>query len=205
MRMFFREGKPVVWTITLAVIIVLLAAAYFVLRVYNFAGTDPVMGYLTSALLPQIVNTSIVILVIGGFGGSAISKYLQARKEKIEREMLEANEAKLAAEKKFEQAQARLDNFDKEEREMQASYEKIAQDEREYIIAEARKQASNFERDARTAQETQRRQQQRSFELELMHDVLLEAEQNLSQKLAKDVALRNKLIDQSIAALDLRA
>lgn len=205
MSIFKRDGKVVAWTTALAIIIVALVVLYVVLKLKEVGAHDPVESYLVATLLPQIINTSIVVLLIGGFGAPAISVFLQNRKQRIEQEMLDANAAKQQAEQQLATVQDKMDNFEQTEQEMQKSYQKMSAQEREQILADAKKQASIFERDARVAQHTQARQKQRAFELELMQNVLNSAHSEIQAKLAGDSSLRSALIDQSIAKLDVRA
>jgi len=104
-----------------------------------------------AALLWQALNLAILLAVLLYFARKPVVEYLEQRRTGIQ-ESLESSARLLAdAEVKLAEWQARGERLDAELAELRATSRRIAEEEREQILAQARSTAERIRRDATSA------------------------------------------------------
>ena len=104
-----------------------------------------------AALLWQALNLAILLAVLLYFARKPVVEYLEQRRTGIQ-ESLESSARLLAdAEVKLAEWQARSERLDAELAELRATSRRIAEEEREQILAQARSTAERIRRDATSA------------------------------------------------------
>ena len=166
---------------------------------------EEVSDYLLFTWLPTVGNVLIVAFLIIWFGGPIITGMLKERKETIEKSIDEAAHVKLEAEHQYQEAETNLDNLDSELREMRASYARSIEEEKARIVEETARQEKRIESDAEVVFELQTAVATRAFEREVMSSALDRARDEIVKKLSSDASLRDRLIDQGIATLNVKA
>lgn len=186
------------------VIIVSIFVTYYV-WVGSCAEGDPVTGrdYWIKSFLPQLGNSAIVFVVLWYVGWPAIQKWVLARKTSIEHDIDESGKMKLQAEVLEGEARRKLADFAMEKAQIDESYRMSAQGECARIREGARHEVARIEKDARAAFELEDVVARRSFEDEVMRAAIEKARGEIVARLARDEALRNKLIDENIASIEL--
>lgn len=110
-------------------------------------------------LMWRVVNFAILLgIVVWALKKAAAGRALAGRSESIEKALAEAEEARLAAERKFSEYTEKLARADQEIEEIQAAIRREGEAEKERIIADARAQAARIHEQAKIAadQEVQR-------------------------------------------------
>ncbi len=207
--MFVRNEKQYVWPY----IVLSLSVLSFVPWILNKVGLSPMLtfvreevsDYLLFTWLPTVGNVMIVAFLIIWFGGPIISGMLKERKETIEKSIDEAAHVKLEAEHQYQEAETNLDNLDGELRDMRASYARSIEEEKARIVEETSRQEKRIESDAEVVFELQTAVATRAFEREVMSNALDRARDEIVKKLSSDASLRDRLIDQGIATLNVKA
>lgn len=207
--MFVRNDKQYVWPYIVLVLSILCFIPWIMNKI-NFSPAltmvrEEVSDYLLFVWLPTVGNILIVAFLIIWFGGPMISGMLKERKETIEKSIDEAAHVKLEAEHQYQEAETNLENLDGELREMRASYARSIEAEKARILEETARQEKRIESDAEVVFELQTNVATRAFEREVMSSALDRARDEIVQKLASDASLRDRLIDQGIAGLNVRA
>lgn len=207
--MFVRNDKQYVWPYIVLVLSILCFIPWIMNKI-NFSPVltmvrEEVSNYLLFVWLPTVGNILIVAFLIIWFGGPMISGMLKERKETIEKSIDEAAHVKLEAEHQYQEAETNLENLDGELREMRASYARSIEAEKARILEETARQEKRIESDAEVVFELQTNVATRAFEREVMSSALDRARDEIVQKLASDASLRDRLIDQGIAGLNVRA
>ncbi len=208
--MFNRNGKQYIWPYILLVIIVMCFVPWILdpclsetSDIVQNMHASHVTEYFMLTWLPTLGNVLIVALLLGWFGGPMIADMLKDRKQTIEHDIDEAARAKSIAEVEYADAESKLSKLDNEVKEMKASYKQALADERQNIAQETIKQQERLKNDADVIFELQSGVATRTFEREIMSQALDKARDQIVERLANDPSLRDKLIDQGIASLNL--
>ena len=158
-------------------------------------------SYFLKTFAPQLGNTLIVFTLLWWFGAPAVSKYLEARKSRIERDIEECGRIKAQASERAEKAEQMLSELGDEKRKMRQSYETATAQECKRIEEDAVSQGERLKRDAETSFELQTAR--RRFEREVVDASIERARKEIEARLAQDASLRDKLIERSIASFEL--
>lgn len=94
---------------------------------------------------------ALVVIAVWGIKKADVKGSLAARRSGIERTLLEAEEARVAAEKKFQEYSVRLDQANKEIEEISINMKREGELEKERIIAEAKVAADRIKAQAESA------------------------------------------------------
>ena len=207
--MFVRNEKQYLWPY----FVLILSVLSFIPWLMNKVGYSPMLtfvreevsDYLLFTWLPTVGNVLIVAFLIIWFGGPIITGMLKERKETIEKSIDEEAHVKLEAEHQYQEAETNLDNLDSELREMRASYARSIEEEKARIVEETARQEKRIESDAEVVFELQTAVATRAFEREVMSSALDRARDEIVKKLSSDASLRDRLIDQGIATLNVKA
>ena len=190
----------------IAVVCVVLSFCCFIAH-YVMVGGVEAMGagqrYFVETFLPQLGNSGLVFTLLWYFGWPALASMISDRKKRIEHDIDESGRQKANAEQLYEEAMQKTANLPEEKAQIRKSYEASAKAECEQIREEAQLQAERMVADANDSFELQASLARRNFERDLMNKAIEKAREDITKRLASDVGLRDKLIDQSIAALDL--
>lgn len=201
------NGRSTVWPIVTCTIAILSFIPWIIDMVgFELVGLDmsnPIVNYFMLTWLPTLGNVLIVGTVIGWFGAPAISNMLKTRKQTIEHDIDEASRIKLQAESDYQEAENKLGALNDEIKSLRASYVQSIADEKENIAAETVREEARIENDANTIFELQTNVATRNFEREVMLKALDKAREDIINKVNTDSALRDRLIDQGIASLNL--
>lgn len=132
-----------------------------------------------------------------------LSKMVKDRKMSVEEKVFENGKQKEAAIMQYAEVEAKMKTLKSENASMQRSYREATEVERQRIAEEAKLQAERLRNDAEVAFELQSNVARRKFENEVMTEAVEKAREEIKLRLAKDSSLRDRLIDQSIATLQL--
>jgi len=189
----------------LLVCIVLILACFvmhYVLK-SSCTGADPVHDYFILSFLPQVGNSGILFTLLWWFGAPMVADMLRDRKKSIEKDIEESAKQKEAAEERCEAVRRKQDSLGGEMHRLEKSYQDAAAEESKRVAEDARKEAARIRRDAETAFELQSAQSLRIFEDEIRDRAIERASAEIRARLENDAALRDRLIDQSIASLEI--
>ena len=176
--------------ITLLSFIVLVYAAYIVLRYGVDLPISPAMHeFWICTFLPQVGNAGLLFTLLWWFGWPMLEDMLAERKSKLEHDIEESRKIKEAALDASAKADVLLSELDAEKARMRASYEQAT--------------AERMVRDAESAFKLQANLTRKSFEQEVMRMSMARARDAVITRLSQDQALRDKLIDQSIANFEI--
>lgn len=162
-----------------------------------------VCAYFIDTFSAQLGNSLIVFLLLWWFGAPAVAKMVAERKSKIEREIDENGRVKEAASVRAAEAEKKLSQLSEERTLMSRSYEAAIKAECEQIEADSKAQAERLKRDANASYELQVSSSRRRFEREVVTESVARAREEIAKRLSENSALRDKLIDQSIASFEL--
>lgn len=197
-------------------VMVLLILVTFIPWVMDKCGVDlaatlglgeelsPTAAYLLLTWLPTLGNVMTVATVLGWFGAPMISKMLADRKDGIEKAINDATAVKDASEADCKQAQERLSDLPGEITQLKLSYATLLKDEQAQIAAETDKEEARYESEADVVFELQSNVAAQKFQREVMTDALAKAREDIISRISNDSALRDRLIDQGIASLNLK-
>ncbi len=90
----------------------------------------------------QVVNLLIVIAILNKLLYQPVTKIMREREEKIENSISEANKAQKEAEKLLGEYESKMENAKKEAREIISSANKMGEDMKQRIIADAQAEAA---------------------------------------------------------------
>ena len=149
-----------------------------------------------------IVNFSLLAYVIIRFGGPKVALFLDARKDRIEKEMSEAARLREEAQTQLDTIEAKMKVLDEERQRLMDDYRAAGNAEKERIIASAEAQASRIKEEARLTAETETSRARAQVEREMIELSLQMAESTLREQMkpAKQTELIKKTID-SLSAL----
>ena len=202
---------------TIAIVCACLSIACFVVHYVLLKGTcDPDAGqvyeycvkgsaanYWVETFIVQLGNAGLVFTLLWYFGWPMLQNMIADRKVSIERDITASRDIKDAAEATYKEAMKKSENLSEEKVTIRKSYEASAASESVRIVEEAKAQAERMKADADAAFELQASVTKRHFEQQVMDDALAKARDEIARRLASDGALRDKLIEQSIATLEL--
>lgn len=153
-----------------------------------------------------IVNFALLVFVIVRFGGPKVSLFLDARKDRLEKEMSEASKLQKQAREQLDSIEAKMKALDEERAHILADYRAAGEAEKQRIIASAESQASRIKEEARLTAETETTRARAQIEREVIELSLQMAEVSLREQMkpAKQTELIKKTID-SISTLDTAA
>ena len=175
-------------------------AAADMIYAYCVKGTGA--NYWVETFLVQLGNAGIVFTLLWYFGWPMIQTMVAERKHKIERDIEESNRLKAEAEQVYNEVMTKTVNLSEETTIIRRSYETSARAESAKIVEDAKLQAERMISDANASFELQANVTKRNFEHEVINEAIDKARDEISHRLATDPALRDKLIEQSIAALE---
>jgi len=149
-----------------------------------------------------IVNFSLLAYVIIRFGGPKVALFLDARKDRIEKEMSEAARLREEAQTQLDTIEAKMKVLDEERQRLMDDYRAAGNAEKERIIASAEAQAFRIKEEARLTAETETSRARAQVEREMIELSLQMAESTLREQMkpAKQTELIKKTID-SLSAL----
>jgi len=149
-----------------------------------------------------IVNFSLLAYVIIRFGGPKVALFLDARKDRIEKEMSEAARLREEAQTQLDTIEAKMKVLDEERQRLMDDYRAAGNAEKERIIASAEAQAFRIKEEARLTAETETSRARAQIEREMIELSLQMAESTLREQMkpAKQTELIKKTID-SLSAL----
>ncbi len=166
-------------------------------------GSNPVYDYFIKTFAPQLGNSGILFTLLWWFGAPMLSKMVKDRKASVEAKVFENGKQKEAAIIQYAEVEAKMKSLKSENASMQCSYREATEVESQRIAEEAKLQAERLKKDAEIAFELQSNVTRRKFENEVMTEAVEKAREEIKLRLAKDSSLRDRLIDQSIASLQL--
>lgn len=190
----------------IAIVCVALSICCFVAHYAMVGGVEAMSAgqrYFVETFLPQLGNSGLVFTLLWYFGAPALSSMVADRKKRIEHDIDESGRQKANAEQIYEEVMRKTAGLSEEKAQIRKSYEASAKAECEQIREDAQLQAQRMVADANDSFELQASLARRNFERDLMNKAIEKAREDISKRLAADVSLRDKLIDQSIATLDL--
>lgn len=212
-----KVDKPEKKRKTIAIVCVVLSCLCFVMHYVMLKGTcdaeaemiyaycleGTAANYWVETFLVQLGNAGLVFTLLWYFGWPMLQNMVADRKHKIERDIEESNRLKEEAERTYDEVMDKTANLSEETTLIRRSYETSAQAESAKIVEDAKLQAERMISDANASFELQANVTKRNFEHEVVTEAIDKARHEISRRLASDPALRDKLIDQSIAALEL--
>ena len=200
-----RQGRRKAIFIVCLVIAVLIFVAHYVLVGSCAPGDEAFTAhdYVIKKLLPQLGNSCLVFSLLWYFGWPMLEKMVSDRKQQIERDIDESTRLKAAAEASMAEMSEKLGNLTAEKDRMVARYAETTQAESVRIKEEAEQTAARLAHDAEVAFELQANHTRHTFELEVVNKAVEKARTEIIHRLEHDSGLRDKLIDDSIASLEL--
>ena len=184
------------------VVILTCFVLHYVLK-SSCTGADPVHDYFILSFLPQVGNSGILFTLLWWFGAPILANMLRDRKKSIEKDIEESAQQKKAAEERCEVVRQKRGSLGGEMARLEKSYREAAEEESKRVAEDARKEAARLRRDAETAFELLSGQSLRAFEDEIRDRAIERARADIQARLASDAALRDRLIEQSIASLEI--
>ena len=159
--------------------------------------------YFIKMFLPQLGNSTLVFSLLWFFGWPMLEGMVKDRKTKIERDIDESGRLKEAAEATMNEVSAKLENLEAEKNRMVEKYAESTKQESARIREDAARAAERLASDAQVSFELQANQARHAFELEVINEAVNRARNEIVTRLSQDSSLRDKLIDDSIASLEL--
>lgn len=147
-----------------------------------------------------IINFLVFVGILVYFGRKPLAASLEKRYQEVAREIEAAREAKLAAEQRLQDYQAKMARLEDENQRMLAEMRAGTQVEMDNILAEARTQVARLtaEQALRLEQESKRLRDQ--LQREAASKALQMAEAIVRQRM--DAAAQAKLVDQTLSELE---
>ncbi len=200
-----RQGRRKIIFVVCLIIAVAFFVAHYVLVGTCAPGDEAFTAhdYLIKKLLPQLGNSCLVFSLLWFFGWPMLQKMVSDRKLEIEHDIDESTRLKAAAEASMTEVNDKLSNLNAEKNRMVARYAETTQAESERIKEEANQTAARLAHDADVAFELQANYARHAFEIEVVNKAVDKARTEIINRLASDSGLRDKLIDDSIASLEL--
>ena len=198
-----KKNRKTIAIVCLCLSLCCFAVHYFLVLRGVIEGSSATVRYFVETFLPQLGNSGLVFTLLWYFGAPALSKMIEDRKKQIEHDIEESGKQKATAEERYQDAMTKFANISEEKAQIRRSYEASAEAESEQIRTEAELQAARMVADANASFELQANLTRRKFERDLMDKAIAQARNEIVSRLASDSGLRDKLIDQSIATLDL--
>jgi F-type H+-transporting ATPase subunit b len=187
---------------------ILTVIMVFALAAVAFAagGADAEGGESGSVLvgfLIQIMNFVVIFGAITFFFGKSIKKFFTDRTAAINDAIVEAREAREAAEKALAEVQSRLDSSDQEVKKMVQAARDSGERERERLISEGERMSQRIIEQAKAGIEFELNQALEGLKAEAAEYALELAEVKLGQKLGDTE--QKKLLEDAIVRLEERA
>lgn len=171
--------------------------------VYAYCVEGTAVHYLLKTYIVQWGNAGLVFSLMWYFGWPMLQNMIADRKKHIEHDIDECSRLKEEAEKAYDEAMIKTSDLGKEKATIEESYKQSAKTDSERIVAEAQAKAERMKADAQMQFELKSSQARRNFEREVVAESIQKAREEITRRLASDSTLRDKLIDQSIAALEI--
>ncbi len=105
--------------------------------------------------LANVINFAILIWVFVRFGKAPIAKALQERRERIKREIDDAQRIQKEAQARAKKYQKKLANIDSDKKEIEKEILEAGATEKQRIVREAEEKAARMERDAKALLESE--------------------------------------------------
>lgn len=193
--------------VSICIILVCFAVHYTWLHVFKeqYASSHyfAYLKYFLETFIVQCGNFGIVATLLWWFGGPMLQNMVLERKKSIERDIDESGRQKEAAEKVYAEISEKMADLDDEKEQMAKNFAVATEAECARIQEDAQKTAARIEEDAKSSFELQANVAQRAFETEVMTRALEGARQEIARRVQSDPALRDKLIEQGIASLEI--
>ncbi len=151
-------------------------------------------GVLLKDFLYRVLNFGIVVAILVYFLSKPLKKGLAGRSEDIEKALVEAKQAKEAAEAKFAEYDRKLDQATEEIAEISDAIRREGELEKQKIIANAKEMAAKIEKDAEKAAELEVAKARTELQREAVQLAVDLAENMLKKNFTKDDDAR--LIDE---------
>lgn len=137
-------------------------------------------------LYGPIINFLFLLLIVVGFGGPALKKFLVARRQEIAEGLEEAQRLKKEAEAKYDEYAGRLERLDEEMERIRQEMVKAGEAERDRIVADAEAKAARLRRDTEFVIEQQMKQLREDLTQEAVRAAVDAAEKVLTEKITAD-------------------
>lgn len=147
---------------------------------------DALLSVDPGAIIWTVVNFLIFFFIIAKFGGKAIKEGLKAREDKITNEIADAERNNMEAKKLLEEAQAKIDNAQKEMAEIVAKGRKQAEENMQKANEEAEAVKKKKLEDAVKEIEDKKQAAISELRSEVADLVILATEKLLGEKLDKE-------------------
>jgi F-type H+-transporting ATPase subunit b len=147
----------------------------------------------------KIVNFAILALILVVFLAKPLKKYLQQRRELIEKSIREAQEAKELARKALAEVEERLKLKDKEMEDIITSARSSGEREKERLIEEGERLKVKILKQAKTNIDYEVKRAKEAIKAEAVEAAMEIAEEKIKKRLTKDD--QEKLLQESLKLL----
>ena len=198
--------RKAIFIVCIAIAVIFFVMHYVLIATgYTYPGDEAftAQDYFIKKFLPQLGNSTLVFSLLWYFGWPMLETMVSDRKKNIERDIDESGRLKAAAEASMAEMNEKLDHLEAEKERMIERYAETTKAEGERIHADAIKTSERLSHDADVAFELHAHNIRHNFELEVINQAVDKARNEIINRLAQDSALRDKLIDDSIASLEL--
>lgn len=191
----------------LLIVLACYAAHYLWVGVYQQScASDPhfaLYEYFLGTFIVQCGNFGLVATVLWWFGWPMLQDMVLNRKKTIERDIEESTRQKEVAEALYEEVSEKMAGLAAEKKAMEENFAVATEQECVRIKEDAQKTVERIAQDARTSFELQANVAQRAFESEVMMKALESAREEIMNRVQNDPSLRDRLIEQGIASLEM--
>ncbi len=201
-----NSHRKTIFIVCIVIAVIIFVAHYALSKMgYCTAGDEAftAQDYFIKKFLPQLGNATLVFSLLWYFGWPMLQTMVSDRKKKIERDIDESGRLKAEAEACMAEVSEKLENLSAEKDRMVERYAETTRAEGERIHEDAVHTAERLSHDADVAFELHANHTRHCFELEVINKAVDKARNEIINRLAQDSALRDKLIDDSIASIEL--
>lgn len=149
--------------------------------------------------LGMAVNLLLIGFLVLRFARPGLRRFLEKRKEGIDRDIAEAESLRERAEARLEELETRIASLDAERQRILDEYRALGESEKERIVSQARSDAERIRRDAQTWSETELARARGLVEREITALALTLAEEKLRTELQPQ--RQRDLVEQAISGL----
>lgn len=133
-----------------------------------------------------VINFLCLLFVLVWFGGAPLKKFLVDRRQKIAKELEEAQRLKAEAQAKYDEYAGRLEKLDQEMERLRAEMIKAGEADRDRIVAEAEAKAARMRRETAFVIEQQMKQLREDLTHEAIRSAVGAAEKVLQESVTND-------------------
>ncbi len=160
-------------------------------------------GSVLPGFLIQVLNFSVLVVLLVWFGRKPIRDFFAGRTEAIQKGIADAREAREAAERALEEVQKKLDSSDAEIAKMIKAARESGEREREHLINEGQRMSQRILEQAKSGIEFELAQATEGLKAEAAEYAVKLAEEKIGGKL--DDTEQMKLLEDAIKRLEDRA